>query len=115
MLVKVMENRLEKSNNTNAEESQSPNVVPVSGFAAVVNGAMNNNISSGPVHQVNRSIQLLAQKYGSECRNTFEDLSRIVQVIIMFFFMEILLTTNILLDSICYDSILKMYKIFELL
>lgn len=80
MLVKVMENRLEKSNNTNAEESQSPNVVPVSGFAAVVNGAMNNNISSGPVHQVNRSIQLLAQKYGSECRNTFEDLSRIVQV-----------------------------------
>lgn len=79
MLVKVMENRLEKSINTNAEESQSPNV-PVSGFAAVVNGAMNNNISSGPVHQVNRSIQLLAQKYGSECRNTFEDLSRIVQV-----------------------------------
>jgi hypothetical protein len=85
MLVKVMENRLEKSNNTNAEESQSPNVVPVSGFAAVVNGAMNNNISSGPVHQVNRSIQLLAQKYGSECRNTFEDLSRIVQVIIFYF------------------------------
>lgn len=84
MLVKVMENRLEKSNNTNAEESQSPNVVPVSGFAAVVNGAMNNNISSGPVHQVNRSIQLLAQKYGSECRNTFEDLGRIVQVNITF-------------------------------
>ncbi|XP_026807089.1 E3 ubiquitin-protein ligase UBR4 isoform X1 [Rhopalosiphum maidis] len=82
MLVKVMENRLEKSNNTNAEESQSPNVVPVSGFAAVVNGAMNNNISSGPVHQVNRSIQLLAQKYGSECRNTFEDLSRIVQKVL---------------------------------
>lgn len=84
MLVKVMENRLEKSNNTNAEEGQSPNIVPVSGFAAVVNGAMNNNISSGPVHQVNRSIQLLAQKYGSECRNTFEDLSRIVQVNIKF-------------------------------
>ncbi|VVC25973.1 Hypothetical protein CINCED_3A011321 [Cinara cedri] len=82
MLVKVMENRLEKSNNTNAEESQSPNVAPVSGFAAVVNGAMNNNISSGPVHQVNRSIQLLAQKYGSECRNTFEDLSRIVQKVL---------------------------------
>jgi len=102
MLVKVMENRLEKSNNTNAEESQSPNVVPVSGFAAVVNGAMNNNISSGPVHQVNRSIQLLAQKYGSECRNTFEDLSRIVQVIIMFFFLEILLTENILLHVIIY-------------
>lgn len=100
MLVKVMENRLEKSNNTNAEESQSPNVVPVSGFAAVVNGAMNNNISSGPVHQVNRSIQLLAQKYGSECRNTFEDLSRIVQVIIMIFFLEILLTKNILFDII---------------
>lgn len=85
MLVKVMENRLEKSNNTNTEESQSPNIVPVSGFAAVVNGAMNNNISSGPVHQVNRSIQLLAQKYGSECRNTFEDLSRIVQVNIKFY------------------------------
>lgn len=84
MLVKVMENRLEKSSNTNTEESQSPNIVPVSGFAAVVNGAMNNNISSGPVHQVNRSIQLLAQKYGSECRNTFEDLSRIVQVNIKF-------------------------------
>lgn len=80
-----MENRLEKSSNTNTEESQSPNIVPVSGFAAVVNGAMNNNISSGPVHQVNRSIQLLAQKYGSECRNTFEDLSRIVQVNILYF------------------------------
>ncbi|XP_050533339.1 E3 ubiquitin-protein ligase UBR4 [Daktulosphaira vitifoliae] len=83
MLVKVMENRLEKSNNTNLEDNTTPNVVPVSGFAAVVNGAMNNNnISSGPVHQVNRSIQLLAQKYGSECRNTFEDLSRIVQKVL---------------------------------
>jgi len=61
---------------------------------------MNNNISSGPVHQVNRSIQLLAQKYGSECRNTFEDLSRIVQVIIIKFFPEILSTENILLDII---------------
>jgi len=101
MLVKVMENRLEKSNNTNAEDSQSPNVVPVSGFAAVVNGAMNNNISSGPVHQVNRSIQLLAQKYGSECRNTFEDLSRIVQVIIIIF-IPIINIVCYLFKSFCY-------------
>lgn len=105
MLVKVMENRLEKSSNTNTEESQSPNIVPVSGFAAVVNGAMNNNISSGPVHQVNRSIQLLAQKYGSECRNTFEDLSRIVQVNNKFNLRCDLFTCLKIIESVFYLNI----------
>jgi len=100
MLVKVMENRLEKSINIiNPDDIQVTNAVPVSGFAAVVNGAMNNNISSGPVHQVNRSIQLLAQKYGSECRNTFEDLSRIVQVNTLCFTC-IILRIIIILDTI---------------
>lgn len=30
--------------------------------------------------QVNKAIQALAQKYGIDCKNTFEELSRIIQV-----------------------------------
>lgn len=30
--------------------------------------------------QVNRAIQMLAQKYCNDCKNTFEELSRVIQV-----------------------------------
>lgn len=37
---------------------------------------------SGSSNQVNRAIQLLAQKYCSECKTSFEDLSKIIQKVL---------------------------------
>lgn len=37
--------------------------------------------SSGVGTQVNRAIQLLAQRYCGECRTSFEELSKIIQVL----------------------------------
>lgn len=59
LLLKISEHRLER---TNEESSSQP-----SNTAVVVN-------------QVNRAIQLLAQRYCGDCKSSFDELSRIIQV-----------------------------------
>lgn len=45
-----------------------------------VQDEMNNQSSAVPASNVNKAIQLLAQKYCGECKSAFDELSKIIQV-----------------------------------
>lgn len=68
LLLKIVEHRLDRA----SEDCSSQQ----SGTAAVVTSS----------NQVNRAIQLLAQRYCGDCKSSFEELSRIIQVKYLYVF-----------------------------
>ncbi|CAH0393187.1 unnamed protein product [Bemisia tabaci] len=72
LLLKISEHRLEKGK----DDSSS------AGTATSSSSASNSTSTSSANNQVNRAIQLLAHRYCGDCKNHFEELSRIIQKVL---------------------------------
>lgn len=78
LLLKITDHKAERSG---VEENQgavsSNNATNNSSTTAAVSSSASANSTNT---MVNRAIQLLAQRYCTDCKTSFEDLSRIIQV-----------------------------------
>ena len=78
LLLKITDHKTDRSSVEDAQGTASSNNASNSSTtaAAVTSSAGANSTNA----MVNRAIQLLAQRYCTDCKTSFEDLSRIIQV-----------------------------------
>lgn len=78
LLLKITDHKTDRSTEETQAATSSNNTTNNSSTtaAAVSSSASANSTNT----MVNRAIQLLAQRYCTDCKTSFEDLSRIIQV-----------------------------------